>query len=305
MMVIAAATGIGIGVAATTYGFGFRHGIDWDHLAALTDLTSSQPSARRAMRLATLYALGHSVVVFVLGVVAIMFAAELPDSVDEVMGRVVGLTLVLLGAYVFVGLVRDGRAFRMRSRWMMIFAAAARLRRRIHPPATDVVVIEHDHPHSHDAESEHGHGHMHRAGEREAHADDRKPESVTVAHGHTHRHLGSMPADPFGSYTSRTAFGIGMLHGIGAETPTQIVLFVTAAGVAGRGAGIALLVCFIAGLLTSNTVVAAAGTAGILNAARSWPVYATLSVLIGAASLVIGSLFLSGYESAFPTIFGG
>jgi high-affinity nickel-transport protein len=305
MMVFAAATGLGIGVAATTYGFGFRHGIDWDHLAALTDLTSSQSSVRRSMRLATLYALGHSLVVFGLGVVAIMFAAELPDSVDEVMGRVVGLTLVALGVYVFFGLVRHGRAFRLRSRWMMVFGGVARLRHRIRPRATDVAVIEHDHPHSHDTIGDHGHTHT--AGD--AHPDSHDPDAhayqpVTVAHGHTHRHLGSMPDDPFGSYTSRTAFGIGMLHGIGAETPTQVVLFVTAAGVAGRGAGIALLVCFIAGLLTSNTVVAAAGTAGVLSASRSWPLYATLSVLIGSASLVIGSLFFFGYESVFPTIFG-
>ncbi len=299
MMVFAAATGLGIGVAATTYGFGFRHGIDWDHLAALTDLTSSQSSVRRSMRLATLYALGHSAVVFALGVVAIMFAAELPDSVDEAMGRVVGLTLVMLGAYVFFGLVRHGRAFRMRSRWMMVFAGVARLRHRMRPRATDAVVIEHDHPHSHDTVGDHGHAHP--AGDDDAH--DHQP--VKVAHGHTHRHLGSMPDDPFSSYTSRTAFGIGMLHGIGAETPTQLVLFVTAAGVAGRAAGVALLVCFIAGLLTSNTVVAAAGTAGVLSSSRSWPLYATVSVLIGAASLVIGSLFLFGHESVFPTVFGG
>jgi high-affinity nickel-transport protein len=114
-----------------------------------------------------------------------------------------------------------------------------------------------------------------------------------------------MPDDPFARYGSRTAFSIGMLHGVGAETPTQVVLFVTAAGVAGRGAGIALLVCFIAGLLTSNTLVAAAGTAGVLSASRSWPLYATVSVFIGAASLVIGSLFLLGHESVFPTIFSG
>src|SRR6266480_3861559 len=159
MMVIAAATGLGIGVAATTFGFGFRHGIDWDHLAALTDLTSSQSSVRRSMRLATLYALGHSFVVFVLGVVAILFAEELPASVDDVMGRVVGGTLILLGAYVFYGLVRHGRDFRMRSRWMMVFSGVARLRRRVRARHGDVVVIEHEHPHDHDGAHEHDHGH--------------------------------------------------------------------------------------------------------------------------------------------------
>ena len=58
---------------ATAFGaaivFGFRHGFDWDHLAALTDLTGSQTSSKRSMWLATLYALGHAVMVLVLGVV--------------------------------------------------------------------------------------------------------------------------------------------------------------------------------------------------------------------------------------------
>jgi high-affinity nickel-transport protein len=298
-----AATGLGIGVAATTYGYGFRHGIDWDHLAAITDLTSSQESARRSMGLATIYALGHSVVVFLLGVVAIVFAEELPDSVDEFMGRIVGVTLILLGAYVFYGLLRHGRSFRMRSRWMLVFAGVSRLRRRLRRGPGDVVVIEHDHPHEHDHGHDHDHAHLHPADD--ADADSHAQASVAVAHRHAHRHLGSMPDDPFANYGVGTAFGIGMLHGVGAETPTQVVLFVTAAGVAGRGAGIALLVCFIAGLLTSNTLIAAAGTAGVLGASRSWPLYAAVSIIIGAASLVIGSLFLLGQEGLFPPIFSG
>ena len=46
--------------------FGFRHGFDWDHIAALTDLTGSQAKSRRSMWLATLYALGHGAMVLVL-----------------------------------------------------------------------------------------------------------------------------------------------------------------------------------------------------------------------------------------------
>ncbi|MDP1820960.1 MAG: hypothetical protein Q8K58_13870, partial [Acidimicrobiales bacterium] len=56
-------------LSSTAFGsalvFGFRHGFDWDHLAALTDLTGSQPRSRRAMFLATLYALGHALMVLV------------------------------------------------------------------------------------------------------------------------------------------------------------------------------------------------------------------------------------------------
>jgi len=46
--------GFRAGVLVTAFGFGFRHGIDWDHIAALTDITGSQPTRRRSMQFATL-----------------------------------------------------------------------------------------------------------------------------------------------------------------------------------------------------------------------------------------------------------
>ena len=114
-----------IGLVLTAFGFGFRHGIDWDHIAALTDITSAQETPRRSMRFATLYAAGHGLVVFALGATAIVFAAQLPSSVDAVMERVVGATLIALGLYVGVALARQRQDFRMRSRWMLIFGACA------------------------------------------------------------------------------------------------------------------------------------------------------------------------------------
>src|SRR6476661_7024340 len=79
-----------IGLVLTALGFGFRHGIDWDHIAALTDITSSQEAPRRSMWFATLYALGHALVVFLLGLAAIVLAQRLPETVDTVMERFVG-----------------------------------------------------------------------------------------------------------------------------------------------------------------------------------------------------------------------
>ena len=57
------------------------------------------------------------------------------------------------------------------------------------------------------------------------------------------------------NYGRGTAFGVGMLHGIGAETPTQVVIFLTAAGAGGPIAGIVILVVFLVGLLSSNTLI--------------------------------------------------
>jgi high-affinity nickel-transport protein len=124
-------------------------------------------------------------------------------------------------------------------------------------------------------------------------------------HTHAHRHVASMPDDPFTTYTRPAVFGVGMLHGIGGETPTQVLVFAAAAGAGGRAGGIAVLVAFIVGLLASNTVVALASTFGFVHATKRWSVYATISVVTAVFSLAVGVLFVAGHGTVLPTIFGG
>ena len=288
-MLASTSTGFHMGLLATAYWFGFRHGIDWDHIAALTDITGTQRSPRRAMALATLYALGHAVVVFALGLGAIVLSGKLPHGVDTAMGRVVGATLILLAIYIVVSLVRNGRSFRMRSRWMLLFVGLRRLRSRRDEP----LVIEHEHEHAVDEAHGHSHAHVHAGA------------SHLGVHSHPHRHVAPMPEDPFTGYGRRTAFGIGMLHGVGAETPTQVVIFVAAAGVGGTATGVAMLVAFIVGLLSSNTLIALAGTFGFLSATKSWPVYVAISVVTAVASLFVGTVFLLGNDGILPAFVGG
>ena len=121
-----AGPGLGFGLLVAAFWFGFRHGIDFDHIAAITDITGSTEERRRAVLFGTLYAVGHALVVLALGVVAIVVGERLPQGVDEVMSKVVGATLVLLGIYVVVSLIRHGRDFRLRSRWMLVFAGVRR-----------------------------------------------------------------------------------------------------------------------------------------------------------------------------------
>lgn len=128
---------------------------------------------------------------------------------------------------------------------------------------------------------------------------------MKTRHSHRHRHLGTLPDDPFANYGKGTAWSVGMLHGIGAETPTQVLLFVAAAGVGGRGAGVAVLVAFLVGLFTSNSAVAAASTFGFLKATRNFAVYATVAVITGAFSLALGVLLLLGKDSLLPALFIG
>ncbi len=241
-----AAKGFRFGVVIAALGFGFRHGIDWDHIAAITDITSSQDERRRSMLFGTLYALGHALVVLVLGIVAILAGERLPDSVDKVMTRIVGVTLLLLGVYVFASLIRHGRDFRMRSRWMLIFAGVRRgvrwIRRR-----------------------------------RWAAGDP-----TTVGRG-----------------------GVTTMTLGDDETPTQVLVFLAAAGAGGRTAGVIVLVAFIVGLLSSNSLITLGSTFGFLRASKNFPIYATVAVLTGTFSLVIGSIFLLGKTTVLPALFGG
>ena len=291
--------GLRTGLIVTAFGFGLRHGVDWDHIAAITDIAGTTRSPRTSMRLATLYAGGHGLVVFALGSAAVLAGDFIPAGIDAAMGRAVGVTLLLLGAWVLVGLARRGRDFRMRSRWMLLFDAARRARRWRRP--SRAVVIEHEHDHDHGSAHRHDHEHA----DRSSDAETGGAVVVRLAHRHRHVHRGTLPPDPFVAYGSRTSFAVGMLHGIGAETPTQVLLFLTAARAGGTFAGEVALVAFVAGLIDSNTAIAAASTFGFLNAGRHFRIYAAVAVITGSASVAIGTLLVLGQDSRLPAFFSG
>ena len=64
--------------------------------------------------------------------------------------------------------------------------------------------------------------------------------------------------------------------------------------------GLTLLGFFLVGLLTSNTLIALAGTFGLLGATRNFRLYAAVSVVTAAFSLGIGNLFSSVKGTCCP-----
>jgi len=287
--------GLRLGVVGATFLYGLRHGIDLDHLAAIADITSSQNRRSRSLGLATVYALGHAAVVLVLGSVAVVTGRFLPRGVDAVMEHIVGISLLLLGSYVFYSVIRYGRDFRLKSRWMLLFGGARRTLRWLRGErAPQHVEIEHTHSYDDPA---HDHG---PATAPQAAGDGR----VTVRTERRHRHVVTLPDDPFLEYGVGTSAVVGMIHGIGAETPSQVLLLITAAGIGGPGTGMVLLATFIVGLLLSNTAVAAASTVGFAQGRRAPTIYLTLALVTGAASLAMGGLYLAGKADLLPSIFG-
>ncbi len=318
-----------LGVLLTAFTLGLRHGVDWDHIAAIADLSGSAESRRRGFVLSFLYALGHAVVVFVLGTAVILFSASLPIAVADWMSRVVGVTLVGLGLWVIVGLVRRGRDFRLQSRWMLVFSGTfAGIRRVRQSRAGRQIVLDHEHEHPHLDTAhvdKHAHDHSHRAAEdeidlRDVPADQRAEVAALVgadpswtdrirggavfghrhghsherSHSHSHSHQLALP-DKAG-YGNGSATGIGVLHGIGVESPTQIAVFVASSAIGGVTFGLLLLLAWVIGLVVANSLLAVLAAFGLLHAERNFGVYATLAVVVGIASIAVGGAMVLGIE---------
>jgi hypothetical protein len=66
-----------------------------------------------------------------------------------------------------------------------------------------------------------------------------------------------------------------------------------------------VLVAFLVGLLLSNSIITVGSAFGFLHASRNFALYATVAVLAGLFSLILGAIFVLGKESILPAFFGG
>ncbi len=240
----------------TSFVLGLRHGIDWDHIAAITDVSGSQDSSGKSFIQGMLYALGHGLVIVILGILSVIFGVQLPDWVDSVMEPVVGLTLIVLGIWLLSSVFLRGKRFKLVSRWMLLYKGVRTLGDFIHHKF-----------------SRHG------------------------SDGHAHVEYTNLP--------SRSAFIVGMLHGIGAETPTQLLLFLSAAGIGGATSGILMILTFVLGLLISNMLLVLLVIFGFSRVEKNEYLTIGLGSLSGAFSLIVGIIFLTGQSGFLPSILGG
>jgi len=229
---------------------GLRHGFDYDHIAAITDITSVQTSRWRGMRLGLLYALGHGAMVAVLGSAVIVFQLSLPHGIDRIAERLVGLTLLILGVYVLGSLFTGKRAPRSR------FHVMAGTLRWLH----------------------------------------------WKMKSYWHDHDVPRPADKTWNYDSKSVLTIGVVHGLGAETPSQLMIFLLAANLGGVSKGFVGLVMFIGGLLVMNTLMTAVAV-GLFGVSSRLPRFQfVITALTAIYSLAVGALFLLGSSRLLPPL---
>jgi hypothetical protein len=259
---------------------GFRHGLDYDHIAAITDISSVQAKVRDAMKFGLLYVAGHATTIAALGTAAIAFRLSLPAASDRWAERLVGITLLVLGFYVLGTFFRPSNSHHH-----------ARPRTRITLLVNGVLWLY---------------------------------WRMTRIFGGTRVRPRQVFQDGYGSTSS---FVVGVIHGLGAETPTQLLVFLLAANLGGTGAGLLGLLMFILGLLIMNTLMCglAAGLFS-LDRLRSWLGPATesqgivarslnsmlnavsanalssLTLLTSAYSIVVGAIFLLGVADKLPSL---
>ena len=97
-----AAAGLGIGVAVTAYTLGMRHAFDADHISAIDNTTRKlMAEGKRPLSVGFFFSLGHSSVVFALGV-GLTFAAK------AIIGQVANHGSALHGTAGIVGTLVSG-----------------------------------------------------------------------------------------------------------------------------------------------------------------------------------------------------
>ncbi|HWA95275.1 MAG TPA: hypothetical protein VG844_11800 [Terracidiphilus sp.] len=234
---------------------GLRHGFDYDHLAAISDITAVQKNWRSGFRLGFTYALGHAATVVTLGILVLELHMGLPEGIDHWTEKLIGLTLIVLGLGVVAGILRK------------------------------------------DA---HGHSHT-RIESRLAIAIN----GVLWLAWQCRRLVNKQAPRPQRFqwiYSGKSVFLIGVLHGIGAETPSQLALFFLTANLGGTSRGMLGLAAFAIGLVAMNAAMTAA-LGGAFKSGNARPrLYHAIAWTGAVYSCGIGLIFLLGIADRLPTL---
>jgi cytochrome c biogenesis protein CcdA len=103
-------------------------------------------------------------------------------------------------------------------------------------------------------------------------------------------------------YTGKSVFLIGVLHGVGAETPSQLALFFLTANLGGASRGMLGLAAFAIGLVAMNALMTAS-LGGAFGASGHHPRFYHAIAWTGAIySCGIGLIFLLGISDKLPAL---
>ncbi|PLR80379.1 High-affinity nickel-transporter [Bacillus canaveralius] len=219
---------------------GMRHGMDGDHVAAIADMVGSEEQKTKQVSLGIMYALGHGMIVLIVGFITIFIGAELPATTRGLMEVLVSLTLIILGGFILYSLLRQRNEYEYKSRLTIVYESIAKLMSKLK-------------------------------------LGIQKKSLSTLQLG------------------IASAFVIGIIHGIGVESPTQIALLTNAAGLNNMTTATIQLILFVLGLLISTVCITFFLSWGFLKARLKRQLYFVLGSITGMYSLGLGISMLVGF----------
>jgi hypothetical protein len=180
-----------LSIIAVGFFLGMRHATDPDHVIAVTTIVSRQRNLLKAAMTGIFWGIGHTLTIFVVGTVIILFDVVIPARIGLSMELSVGLMLIVLGVMNIVSFMRSARS--------------------ISPQDSEIV---HRHPHSHgDFVHSHAHGHS-----PEAHP-----------HGHSQTPLTWLDRlfGRIGLYQQLRPLAVGIVHGLAGSAAVALLILTT------------------------------------------------------------------------------
>jgi len=180
-----------LSILAVGFFLGVRHATDPDHVIAVTTIVSRQRNLLRAAMTGIFWGIGHTLTIFVVGTIIILFDVVIPARIGLSMELSVGLMLIILGVMNIVSFLRSARS--------------------LSPSDSDIV---HQHPHSHgDYVHSHAHGHT---PETHRHSPDQTPLTWLD------RLFGNI-----GLYQQLRPLVVGVVHGLAGSAAVALLILTT------------------------------------------------------------------------------
>lgn len=85
---------------------GMRHSTDADHVVAISTIVTKQRSIRNAAFIGSIWGLGHTITIFIVGSLIILFGVEIPPRLGLSMEFSVAIMLILLGVLNLTGVMQ-------------------------------------------------------------------------------------------------------------------------------------------------------------------------------------------------------
>lgn len=180
-----------LSIIAVGFFLGMRHATDPDHVIAVTTIVTSQRQLRRAAMTGAFWGVGHTLTIFVVGAMIILFNVVIPTRLGLSMEFSVALMLIVLGSLNVAAFMRSASVISARAN-------------------TDSGAV-HVHPHTHgDYVHTHAHGH---SPETHSHRSDRTPLALLD------RLFGKLAL-----YRPIRPFIVGVVHGLAGSAAVALLV---------------------------------------------------------------------------------